>query len=1252
MAEVKLTIRTNLTKAAHEIENFGRVTKEEQTRINAFAAKFKGENIEKFIKKFERTAIAARAVGGELGDLKSRQVQLRAEIRRLIKSGMDPQDKALKSLVNAYQSAGRELETYNRQLKRTEIKNQIKEIERLGYAMKTTGAKSVDILKTRYSQLQTQIQQLIKQGFAPQSQELRKLMVLYQKTSRRIEESNRQLKNTEIKNQIKELDRLGFAMKSTGAKSIDIYKHKHRELQTQIQQLIKQGFEPQSQELREHMRLYQETGSKIAKYNHKLRKQQFLQNAVKNSVDKMGRAMSVMSGVATAGVVAGLGLAARQYAQFDDALVSASAKWGMAARRGTQTFEQLKQLSRQIGATTEFTATQAAKGLDYLAMAGFKTKTSMALLPKVVNLATAANIDLARASDIASDSLSAFGLMSKNAAQNAKNLERISDVMAKTAAMANTDLPTMFEAVKKGAAQFNAAGQSVETFSAMLGVLANSSVKGEEAGTQLRNMLLRLANPTAQAQKILKQLNITTSDSNGNFKDVIKIVKQFEKALKGMGNTQRTAMMGTVFGSRSITGMNILLQAGSKELEEYRKRLKAAGGAAKEMAEVMRSSLGNKIKTLQSSLSDLGWQILEALDSRLRGGLESLTKMIRNIDVAPVVASIKAMANIIGFLMKGIRVLIPIVSTMVGVFVGLKLAIVAATMAKVLFDAAFNPAKLAITMASTAGVIGVIGGLTAAFSGTSVKSNKLNNSLKEGQKNLKTYGKEAEKLKVPIAELPPKLKAIQESLASLNKTEIQSRMKQLKNTITTTKQALEAMAKSGAKGSVKYAQALSLVHNKQNELLMAEEALEQMRLNSIADKETKLTEFAKKRTALNLQAINAIKLLQKKEAWGLITNKELQKRSISAYKKAANEIIELSDKTGIYGDITTAVIQKNIAKVRELEAAMKVVATVPLQEKLAVLHNQAAQAQQKRLGTYNQFLEARMKQDKVFGSARLAWLQKEKTRIMALENLTHAERKAANIAFEDSILAVKHEKAKEAIRIATHYSSQAMGIFSGLSQIASNISQAEMAEEQLLAEGRMQRLDEQAENNIARLDAELEAKKITQEEYDRQKENYEKERDKKKAKIEAEMEKKRRQGQREAAIRSKFIQVAQASINTALAVTNALATTQPFIPNAVIAAATAAAAGAAQIGVAASTPIPAAETGGRFVVPPAPGRPSRADNIGLRVNEGEVIDVTPRGESAGRSITVQVNIDSEVLLKHVQEGFDSGRLVVNQNNIA
>ena len=706
MAKIKLTIRTNLTQAAHEIKNFGRVTKEEQTRINAFAAKFKGEKIEQFIKKFKRTAIAARAVGGEFGELQSRQTQLRAEIRRLIKNGTDPQEESIKSLTNAYQAAGREIETYNRQIKRTEIKNQIKGI-----------------------------------------------------------------------------DRLGFAMKSTGAKSIDILKNKHRELQTQIQQLIKQGFDPQSAELQKHMRLYQKTGRRIESYNHKLRKQQFLQNAVKNSADKMGRAMLMVGGTASAGVVAGLGLAARQYAQFDDALVAASAKWGIAAQRGSQTFEQLKQLSRQIGATTEFTATQAANGLDYLAMAGFKAKTSMALLPKVVNLATAANIDLARASDIASDSLSAFGLMTKDAAQNAKNLERVSDVMAQTASMANTDLPTMFEAVKKGAAQFNAAGQSIETFSAMLAVLANSSVKGEEAGTQLRNMMLRLANPTAKARKILKQLNITTSDSNGNFKDAIKILGQFEKSLKKMGNKQRSAALDTLFGSRSITGMNILLEAGSEALEEYRDRLYAAGGASDEMSEIMRNSLGNQFKTLQSTVSDVGWQIMEALNTRLRGGLNSLTEMIRKIDVGFVVTQLNRLGNVIKFLWRNIKIIIPFLGGLTTAIIAYKVAAKGAALVSIMLQTAMNPAYAIAFSAAIATAVGVVGGFSMAIQNARDSAGELQNKIGEVGPKFRLMGQEAEQTQKKIKKLTPELEEFQKKLGNLDEKKLKKSKKVMQEQI-------------------------------------------------------------------------------------------------------------------------------------------------------------------------------------------------------------------------------------------------------------------------------------------------------------------------------------------------------------------------------------------------------------------------------------------------------------------------------------
>lgn len=335
-----------------------------------------------------------------------------------------------------------------------------------------------------------------------------------------------------------------------------------------------------------------------------------------------------------ASAAVGVGLAARSFVAFDDSVTAAAAKFGGAFLPGTEGFKELGKAAREIGATTEFSAADAAKGLDYLAMAGFSATESMSLLPDVVNLATVAGTDLATATDIASDAMGAFGLNAGTAEEKAANLARLNDVMAKTTVTANTDLVGLFEAVKKGAPAFTAAGQRMETFNALVGVMANSGVKGEESGTMLRNVMLRLADPTNEAAGVLDQLGVKVQDSQGNFRDVVDILADFEGGLVGMGDAQRTAALSTVFGARAVTGVNLLLQEGSEKLRSYRSDLENASGAAEDMADVIRSSLGNQLKGVASAATEVGFQFIELFQGDISSGLTALTERLRSLDLS------------------------------------------------------------------------------------------------------------------------------------------------------------------------------------------------------------------------------------------------------------------------------------------------------------------------------------------------------------------------------------------------------------------------------------------------------------------------------------------------------------------------------------------------------------------------------------------------------------------------------------------
>ncbi|HEC61161.1 MAG TPA: phage tail tape measure protein [bacterium] len=311
---------------------------------------------------------------------------------------------------------------------------------------------------------------------------------------------------------------------------------------------------------------------------------------VKGMNQVVGRLGVLTKRVAKVGIIAfgvALGLVTREFVNFDQAITSSSAKFGdlnLATAKGQKQLKELGRIARDVGAATQFSATEAAQGLDYLAMAGFNVEQAIAGLPRVIDLATVGKIDLARATDISSDALGAFNMMVKDSSQLQTNMTRINDVMAKTITSSNTDLEQLFETIKKGAPAFTMAGQSIESFNALAGAMANAGIKGTDAGTSLKNVMLRLAQPAGEAGKILKELGVRTADSSGNFRDVIDILADFEKGLKGMGTEQRTAALKTIFGQRTITGISVLLATGSDALREYRKSLEESTGAAAKMA--------------------------------------------------------------------------------------------------------------------------------------------------------------------------------------------------------------------------------------------------------------------------------------------------------------------------------------------------------------------------------------------------------------------------------------------------------------------------------------------------------------------------------------------------------------------------------------------------------------------------------------------------------------------------------------------
>lgn len=410
-----------------------------------------------------------------------------------------------------------------------------------------------------------------------------------------------------------------------------------------------------------HSAVYNKMGNSAERYGIRGSKAMYKINAAQTAlISKMKMYAGIALGL-------GAGLVTREFINFEHAITTATAKFpGLTdgSEESRKTIEKLGLTARKVGEDTGLGATMSAQGLDFMAMAGFNASQSMSLLPGVADLATVANVDLARSTDIASDAIGAFGLMTKDTAQLTKNFTRINDVMATTMTSANTNMEDLFESIKKGAPAFTAAGQNVETFNALAGIMANSGVKGAESGTQLRNVMLRLASPTAEASKFLDKLGVKTQDADGNFRDVVDILADFEKGLQGMGTAQRSAALATVFGARSVTGINILLQEGTENIRKFREELYGASGASERMAKVMRQSLLNRLKILLATTIELGFKFIDAFGGKGGEAIDSITEAVRSLGV------------VFKLLGKVVAKVLPLIPYLIKGFLAYKLALI------------------------------------------------------------------------------------------------------------------------------------------------------------------------------------------------------------------------------------------------------------------------------------------------------------------------------------------------------------------------------------------------------------------------------------------------------------------------------------------------------------------------------------------------------------------------------------------------
>lgn len=338
-----------------------------------------------------------------------------------------------------------------------------------------------------------------------------------------------------------------------------------------------------------------------------------------------------------------------EFLDFDKSITKAVSKLsdpntGKPLSRGSKEFAKFSALARKEAAATEFTAGQTAQALENLAMAGFNVKQSMGALPLVLQLATNADVDVARATNIATKTLGAFGQLADDAATRTKNLADVNDVFAMTVSNASLDLEMMFETLKFVGPNALAAGQKVKDMAALVGVLAKRGIDASTAGTQLRMALSRLADPPPKAQKALNALGIQIEDDKGNYRNFIKIIEDLESATAGMGTRTKTRHLKQIFDVRAMTSINALIGEGSESIKEFRKEFEKMGGVSDAMAENIRQSLTVKLLRLKSVAVELGFKFFEAFDGKAGAGVDSLIEKVQKFDPKPVVQGLKDIA--------------------------------------------------------------------------------------------------------------------------------------------------------------------------------------------------------------------------------------------------------------------------------------------------------------------------------------------------------------------------------------------------------------------------------------------------------------------------------------------------------------------------------------------------------------------------------------------------------------------------------
>lgn len=317
-----------------------------------------------------------------------------------------------------------------------------------------------------------------------------------------------------------------------------------------------------------------------------------------------------------------------------------------------EVFDRLSEKAKEMGETTSFSATESAKALEYMAMAGWKPEEMEVSLEHVINLAAASGEELGTVSDIVTDAMTAFGM-------TANETERFADVLAKTASNANTNVGIMGETFQYVAPLAGAMNYSIEDMSVAIGLMANAGVKGSMSGTALRNIITNLVQPTDEVAAAMNELGISLTDSEGNTRTFKEVVGQLRNGFAGLTDTEKASYAATIAGERGMSGLLAIVNSSENDFDKLTSAINDSTGAAEDMAKVRIDNLSGDITLLKSNLEGVALSISDKFNPSLRWAVQSASDLVTAFKKDGLSGALKHFSTLIPEISEGLSKSLP-----------------------------------------------------------------------------------------------------------------------------------------------------------------------------------------------------------------------------------------------------------------------------------------------------------------------------------------------------------------------------------------------------------------------------------------------------------------------------------------------------------------------------------------------------------------------------------------------------------------